>query len=154
MSVIGHQRPGIDRRLRIQGDCTHARDKIFTVLIVVNDHTLFNTPDNHMVQRPRSIQPRPSRHINPLTLSLLFISVFFLPTVNPEPVLFSHFIFICGFVPFVNNVPFYSLGSFIIKYKPEQAYIIDLDLSKTLKMDKIAFFFLPFHELLRQTAVL
>jgi predicted AAA+ superfamily ATPase len=47
-----------------------------------------------------------------------------------------------------------SLRSFINKYKPEQAYIINLDLSKTLKIDKTTLFFMPFHELLRQTAVL
>lgn len=47
-----------------------------------------------------------------------------------------------------------SLRSFIDKYKPEQAYIINLDLSKTLKINKTTLFFLPFHELLRQTAVL
>jgi hypothetical protein len=69
----------------------HAGDKIFTILIVINDRAPFNTPDHHMMQRPRSIQPRASRHISPLTLSLLFISVFFLPPVPPDPVLFSHF---------------------------------------------------------------
>ena len=47
-----------------------------------------------------------------------------------------------------------SLGSFIEKYKPERAYIINLDLSKTIKINKTTLFFLPFHELLRQTAVL
>jgi predicted AAA+ superfamily ATPase len=47
-----------------------------------------------------------------------------------------------------------SLRSFIEKYKPERAYIINLDLSKTLKINKTTLFFLPFHELLRQTAVL
>ena len=47
-----------------------------------------------------------------------------------------------------------SLRSFIDKYNPEQAYIINLDLSKTLKIKKTTLFFMPFHELLRQTAVL
>ena len=47
-----------------------------------------------------------------------------------------------------------SLRSFIDKYNPQQAYIINLDLSKTLKINKTTLFFLPFHELLRQTAVL
>jgi hypothetical protein len=70
----------------------HAGDKIFTILIVINDHAFFNTPDNHMMQRPRSIQPRASRHISPLTLSLLFISLFFLPPVHPDPVLLSFFL--------------------------------------------------------------
>jgi len=51
------------------------------------------------------------------------------------------------------NVPL-SLRSFINKYKPEQAYIINLDLSKTLKISKTTLFFVPFQELLRQTTVL
>ena len=37
-----------------------------------------------------------------------------------------------------------SLRSFIKKYKPEQAYIINLDLSKTLKINKTTLFFMPF----------
>jgi predicted AAA+ superfamily ATPase len=52
-----------------------------------------------------------------------------------------------------DNVPL-SLRSFINKYKPEYAYIINLDLSKTLKINKTTLFFLPFHELLRPTTVL
>ena len=47
-----------------------------------------------------------------------------------------------------------SLRSFIDKYNPEQAYIINLDLSKTFKIKKTTLFFLPFHELLSQSAVL
>ena len=47
-----------------------------------------------------------------------------------------------------------SLRSFIAKYSPERAYIINLDMSKTIKIKKTALFFLPFYELLRQTTVL
>jgi len=47
-----------------------------------------------------------------------------------------------------------SLRSFIDKYKPERAYIINLDLSKTLRINKTTLFFLPFHELLRRNVVL
>lgn len=47
-----------------------------------------------------------------------------------------------------------SLRSFIAKYTPEKAYIINLDLNKTLKINKTTLCFLPFHELLRQTTVL
>jgi predicted AAA+ superfamily ATPase len=47
-----------------------------------------------------------------------------------------------------------SLRSFIDKYNPEQAYIINLDLSKTLAINRTTLSFLPFHELLRETAVL
>ena len=47
-----------------------------------------------------------------------------------------------------------SLRSFIDKYNPEQAYIINLDLSKTLVINRTTLFFLPFNELLRQAKVL
>ncbi len=47
-----------------------------------------------------------------------------------------------------------SLRSFIDKYNPEQAYIINLDLSKTLVINRTTLSFLPFNELLRQTTVL
>ena len=51
------------------------------------------------------------------------------------------------------NVPA-SLRSFISKYNPEQAYIINLDLSKNLKINKTKLFFMPFYELLRRTTIL
>ena len=47
-----------------------------------------------------------------------------------------------------------SLRSFIDNYNPKQAFIINLDLNKTLKINKTTLFFLPFHELLSQSAVL
>jgi predicted AAA+ superfamily ATPase len=47
-----------------------------------------------------------------------------------------------------------SLRSFIDRYNPEKAYIINLDLSKTFKINKTTLSFLPFHELFRQSAVL
>ena len=47
-----------------------------------------------------------------------------------------------------------SLRSFIDKYRPERAYIINLDLSKTLKINKTTLFFLPFHEVLRLGVIL
>jgi predicted AAA+ superfamily ATPase len=47
-----------------------------------------------------------------------------------------------------------SLRRFIDKYNPEQAYIINLNLSKIVKIKKTSVFFMPFHEVLRQTAVL
>ena len=47
-----------------------------------------------------------------------------------------------------------SLRSFIDRYNPEHAYIVNLDLSKTLRINKTTLVFLPFYELLRQTAVL
>jgi predicted AAA+ superfamily ATPase len=47
-----------------------------------------------------------------------------------------------------------SLRSFISRYTPERAYIINLDLNKTLRIDKTTLFFLPFHELLRRNLVL
>jgi len=47
-----------------------------------------------------------------------------------------------------------SLRSFINKYNPEQAHIINLALSKTLNINKTTLFFTPFHELLRRTTIL
>ena len=43
-----------------------------------------------------------------------------------------------------------SLRNFIGKYEPDRAYVINLDLSKILQVNKTTLFFLPFHELLRQ----
>lgn len=45
-----------------------------------------------------------------------------------------------------------SLRSFIDKYTPEQAYVINLSLSKTLKIGKTTLYFLPLHELLHHEA--
>ena len=42
-----------------------------------------------------------------------------------------------------------SLRSFIEKYNPERAYVVNLDLMKTRMIRKTALSFLPFHELLR-----
>jgi predicted AAA+ superfamily ATPase len=47
-----------------------------------------------------------------------------------------------------------SLRSFIDKYKPERAFIVNISLSRTLEIDKTTLFFLPFHELLRQGVIL
>jgi hypothetical protein len=47
-----------------------------------------------------------------------------------------------------------SLRSFIDRYRPERAYIINLELSKTLKINKTTLFFLPFHEVLRLGVIL
>jgi predicted AAA+ superfamily ATPase len=47
-----------------------------------------------------------------------------------------------------------SLRSFIEKYNPERAYIINLDRGKSIKIKKTSLHFLPFQELLRQTAIL
>ncbi|MBN2477835.1 ATP-binding protein [Candidatus Micrarchaeota archaeon] len=41
-----------------------------------------------------------------------------------------------------------SLHNFIEKYNPSEAYVINLNLKKTLVIDKTKLFFLPFHELL------
>lgn len=47
-----------------------------------------------------------------------------------------------------------SLRSFIDRYHPEHAYIVNLDLSKTSRINKTTLVFMPFYELLRKTAVL
>lgn len=41
-----------------------------------------------------------------------------------------------------------SLRSFIEKYGPSEAYIVNLNFKKTLKIDKTTLFFIPFYELL------
>ena len=47
-----------------------------------------------------------------------------------------------------------SLRSFIDRYKPEKAYIINLSLSTTVDIDGTTLSFVPFHELLRHNAIL
>ncbi|MBW2440514.1 MAG: ATP-binding protein [Deltaproteobacteria bacterium] len=47
-----------------------------------------------------------------------------------------------------------SLRSFINKYNPRYAYIVNLDLNKTLRINKTTLVFMPFHEFSRQTAIL
>ena len=47
-----------------------------------------------------------------------------------------------------------SLRSFIDKYSPKQAYIINLKLSKTLKINKTTVTFMPFYELLRPNIII
>ena len=41
-----------------------------------------------------------------------------------------------------------SLRSFIEKYSPDKAYIVNLDYSSTLKINKTSLFFLPYYELI------
>jgi predicted AAA+ superfamily ATPase len=41
-----------------------------------------------------------------------------------------------------------SLRSFIEKYSPDEAYIVNLDYSNTLKINETTLFFLPYYELL------
>ena len=47
-----------------------------------------------------------------------------------------------------------SLRSFIEKYNPENAYVINLTLNKTLKVHNTTLYFLPFNELLRPSAII
>ena len=47
-----------------------------------------------------------------------------------------------------------ALRSFIARYQPDQAFIVNLGLSKAIKIDKTTLSFLPFQELLRPNAVL
>ena len=46
-----------------------------------------------------------------------------------------------------------SLRSFIEKYSPDEAYIINLDFNSTLKINKTTLFFLPYYELLYKKLV-
>jgi len=41
-----------------------------------------------------------------------------------------------------------SLRSFVEKYSPDEAYVVNLDYSNTLKINKTTLFFLPYYELL------
>ncbi len=47
-----------------------------------------------------------------------------------------------------------SLRSFIEKYSPENAYVININLNKTLNVRNTTLFFLPFHELLHPSAMI
>lgn len=47
-----------------------------------------------------------------------------------------------------------SLRRFIDRYKPERAYVINLDFSKTIDISGTTLSFLPVYELLRQTTIL
>ena len=47
-----------------------------------------------------------------------------------------------------------SLRSFIDKYKPEQAYLINLNFSETLNIGRTTLSFLPFYELLRHETII
>ena len=47
-----------------------------------------------------------------------------------------------------------SLRSFIQRYKPEHAYVINLNFSRTIDIDGTTLSFMPFHELLRSGAIL
>jgi len=46
-----------------------------------------------------------------------------------------------------------SLRSFIAKYKPENAFIIHLGLSKTVEINRTKVCFLPFYELLSSSSI-
>jgi len=45
------------------------------------------------------------------------------------------------------------LRSFIDRYRPDQAFIINLDLRKTMKINETTLYFLPFQDLLYQFEV-
>ena len=47
-----------------------------------------------------------------------------------------------------------SLRSFIEKYNPENADVVNLTLVKTLKIHNTTLYFLPFNELLRPSAII
>ena len=47
-----------------------------------------------------------------------------------------------------------SLRSVIETYNPENAYVVNLNLNKTLNLRKTTLFCIPFHELLRLSTVI
>jgi len=56
MSVVVHQCPRINRRLKITGQPRQPIDKVASVFITINDLVALNPPDNDMVQGSRRIQ--------------------------------------------------------------------------------------------------
>ena len=47
-----------------------------------------------------------------------------------------------------------SLHSFIDKYRPESAYVVNLDYSETIQLGSTRLSFLPYHKLLRQDIIM
>ncbi len=62
MSMVAHQRPGIDARAGCDGDLPHARDEKSPILVIGNNAVTLYTTHHHMVQRTRRVQSCSSRH--------------------------------------------------------------------------------------------
>jgi hypothetical protein len=58
MDVISHQRPSEDSRFRRPSQFANSREKLAPVSLVSEEITPFNSTNHHMMERPRSIQPR------------------------------------------------------------------------------------------------
>jgi len=72
MSMVGHQRPGIDRCLQIDRQPLNPVDKIYSVLVIIYNLVALDSPDNDMVKGSRRIQTRFPWHLD---LSELLISM-------------------------------------------------------------------------------
>jgi hypothetical protein len=62
MGVIAHQRPGIDRRAGFLGQRAQSSHECLSILLIIENPPLIDSTNDHMVQRPRAIQSRLSRH--------------------------------------------------------------------------------------------
>jgi hypothetical protein len=49
MSMVGHQRPGVDRSPGYGSNLSKPRNNLVSVPIVVNDPSLFDSPDDDMM---------------------------------------------------------------------------------------------------------
>ena len=62
VKMIGKQRPGVDLQPMVLGKACQPGHEIFPVSIVYEDLPLFDSPPHDMMENPRSVQPRASRH--------------------------------------------------------------------------------------------
>jgi len=62
MSMIGHQRPGINAGLCSGRKLNQSLEEVFAVSYIVDNPALIDSTDHYVVQGPRSIQSGSSRH--------------------------------------------------------------------------------------------
>jgi len=101
MSVVVYESPCNNRGSRIKAHYSNSSDKIIPVLIIVNDLEFFNTPNYHVMQRPRRIKPCSSRNFlfsfyRSFSPQLLLVDVFVGLLLY---IILDHFVF------FVKDVP-------------------------------------------------
>lgn len=104
VSMIGHQRPCIDGRPCIYGYFAHTGYKSLTILIVINNLSSFNPPDNHMMQCPGASSLGP-RGISAPLFCPCCLSLFSFYHLSVLILLFLLIPLDTLFVRFVNNVP-------------------------------------------------
>jgi hypothetical protein len=62
MRMIAHQRPGINRCAGIRGQDAKSPDEIRSIRVIMNDRTLFNASNHHMMKSSWAIEPALPRH--------------------------------------------------------------------------------------------